>query len=257
MLSFMVCVLFLILADWCGPVNGQVSICNTNCGSSDRLTGPFRMTDTLPHPWSQVVFPTDKFGFCQMGCQFFFSEFPVNTTCKRLCDFVYRYQTTVQYSDLAETAVSECRDGCDIALQVCQPGFYCIGGVMIPCPPGRYRKTIPDLSITSLNAATVCAECPPGRYRPAGKGKKELDCSPCPIGKYAAVKGSVLVSDCVRCPAGKTAEQEGMDACKCITADSCDLVQQEKDSNGVLVDVHYYLNGVDFSRETTPFIGRW
>ena len=99
-------------------------------------------------------------------------------------------------------------DGCDIALQVCQPGFYCNHGEMHPCQAGRYRETIDDLSIQSLNSATVCTECPPGRYRASERGKKEEDCSKCPRGKYASVTGSVLVSDCVRCPAGKFAEIE-------------------------------------------------
>ena len=150
----------------------QVDICQANCASTDRLTGPRRMENTLPHPWSQAVFPTENFGFCQMGCQFFFSEFPVNTTCKRLCDYIYRYQVTVGYSDLAEQAINECRDGCDIALQVCQPGFYCNHGEMHPCQAGRYRETIDDLSIQSLNSATVCTECPPGRYRASERGKR-------------------------------------------------------------------------------------
>jgi hypothetical protein len=242
----------LIVLDWCGVVSAQVQICRENCKSSDRLVGPFRMVNQRPHPWSQAVFPTDKFAFCQMGCQFFFTEFPVNTTCKRLCDFIYRYQTTVAYSDLAETAIRECRDGCDIALLVCQAGFYCTEGVMIPCPPGRYRSPITDLSVMSLNLATVCAECPPGRYRPSSKGKKPEDCSKCPLGKYAGVTGSVLVSDCRRCPAGKTAEQEGMDACKCINEASCDLEINIQGS-----PVHFYKNGIDFARETAPFIGRW
>lgn len=249
-LSF--CIIALLLCHWCTTSLGQVGICADNCGSFDRLTGSFRMTETKPHPWSIAEFPTDKFGFCQMGCQFFFSEFPVIKTCKRMCDFVYRYQTTVQYSDLAEIAIQECRDGCDIAVQVCQPGFYCIGGVMIPCPPGRFRETVKDLSIESLNAATICTECAPGRYRPQTKGKRPEDCAKCPIGKYAGVTGSVLVSDCVRCPAGKTAEIEGMSECKCITPESCDLVIEQQG-----VDVHFYRDGVDFTRESLPFIGRW
>ena len=230
----------------------QVGICQDNCVSSDRLTGNNRMTATRPHPWSQAVFPTKKEGFCKMGCQFFFSDYPKNTTCKRLCDFVYRYQTTVGYNDLAELAVMECRDGCDIELQVCQEGFYCTAGMMLPCPPGTFRESIQDLSVTSLDLATICAECPPGRYRPAAKGKSPLDCSLCPIGKYAGVTGSVLVSDCKRCPAGKTAEEEGMQTCKCITESSCDM---KIFLDGV--EKHFYQDGIDFSRETIPYVGRW
>ena len=238
--------LFVVLLAFLGHyvIFSQVDICQTNCASSDRLTGPQRMENTLPHPWSQAVFPTANFGFCQMGCQFFFSEFPVNTTCKRLCDYIYRYQVSVGYSDLAEQAINECRDGCDIALQVCQPGFYCTNGVMLPCQAGRYRSTIDDLSITSLNAATACVECPPGRYRASERGKDPEDCSKCPRGKFASVTGSVLVSDCVRCPAGKFAEIEGMSECKCITEDSCGMET-------------YFAEDIDFYRESVPFVGRW
>mgnify|MGYP003706710963 CR=1 FL=1 len=251
-INVFLCFGVLIFLEWFPVVNGQVNLCQDNCGTADRLTGPFRNKAILPHPWAETTFPTNKVGFCKMGCQFFFSEFPVNTTCKRLCDFTYRYQVTVQYSDIAEQAINECRDGCDIALQICQPGFYCISGQMIPCEPGRFREAIKDISIDSLNAATECKECPPGRYRPQTKGKKPLDCSGCPIGKYAAVTGSVLVSDCQRCPAGKTAEEEGMDACKCITKTSCDYKLEQHG-----VDINYFANGVDFNRETQPYIGRW
>eukprot|EP00605_Chrysophyceae_sp_TOSAG23-4_P000669 GSChrysophyteH1.ASY1.ANO1.751.1 assembled CDS len=249
---FIVVFVFFLLCSLCDITSSQVYICAENCGSHDRLTGSYRMTNTRPHPWSIAEFPPNNSGFCQMGCQFFFNEFPVTTTCKRLCDFVYRYQVTVSYSDLAETAIQECRDGCDIAQQVCQPGFYCTQGRMIPCPPGRYRETIPDLSVESLNKAQICTECDPGRYRPQSKGKKPDDCRKCPVGKYADVTGSVLVSDCVRCPAGKTAEEEGMSQCKCITPDSCKLVMKQQ--TGM---VNFFENGVDFMRETEPFIGRW
>ena len=202
------------------------------------------MEGTLPHPFSQAIFPTTKYGFCQMGCQFFFSEFPKNTTCKALCDYTYRYTVTAGYSDLAEEAMLECKDGCDIALQVCQPGFYCNYGEMLPCQAGRYRESIPDLSITSLNAATVCSECPPGRYRASERGKSPEDCAKCPKGKFAAVTGSVLVSDCVRCPAGKFAEIEGMSSCKCITEGACDMED-------------FFADGVDYFRATVPYVGRW
>ena len=227
-----------------GRVFAQVDICQDNCASSDRLTGPRRMENTLPHPWSQAVFPTRLTGFCKMGCQFFFSEFPVNTTCKMLCDYTYRYEVTVGYTDLAEQAMNECQDGCDIALQVCQPGYYCISGQMLPCQAGRYRDTIPDLSIASLNAATVCAECPPGRYRASERGRRQDDCAKCPRGKYASVTGSVLVSDCVRCPAGKNAEIEGMSECKCITDESCNME-------------NYFAEEVDYFRPSVPYVGRW
>lgn len=82
-------------------------------------------------------------------------QVPKNTTCKRLCDYFYRYEITTGYSDIAEEAKLECQNGncfdvanpfaihkynisylgCDIALQVCEPGYYCSVGEMLPCPP--------------------------------------------------------------------------------------------------------------------------
>lgn len=243
--------------------SAQVDVCQNNCQSTDRLTGPFHLKYTRPHPWKQTVFPTKLEGFCKLGCQLFFAEFPRNTTCKRLCDYYYRYRVTTGYSDLAESAISECRDGCDIAVQVCQPGFYCITGEMLPCPPGTFREPVANLGVVALEGVSKCTRCPPGRYRPADKGKNADDCTKCPVGKYANVAGSVLVSDCKRCPAGKVAEELGMAACKCMTnngvANSCD---QTYYSNSNPDTTRYYLpdkNGetIDFYRQTSPFIGRW
>lgn len=241
---------------------GQVDVCQTNCEDANRLAGPRRMEFTKPHPWKQAVFPTKLQGFCKMGCQLFFAEFPKNTTCKRMCDYYYRTRNTVGYCDIAENAILECRDGCEIALAVCQPGFYCTEGQMMPCDPGTFREGVKDLSIRSLEATSQCLQCPPGRYRPANRGKSADDCTQCPIGKFANIPGSVLVSDCKRCPAGKNAEETGMAECKCITSagkvNSCDTLGTGGD--GSLK--HYYAadqsgQSVDYYRETTPFIGRW
>jgi len=193
-------------------IHAQVEICQANCASSDRLTGPEVTPNTRPHPWNIAPFPNKNFGFCQMGCQLFFSEFPYNVTCKRLCDFTYRYDTKVGYSDLNEQAISECRDGCDIALQVCQAGYFCNDGRMTVCAPGSYRESVSGVSIEQLSHTKECTLCPPGRYRAINKGKSANDCTLCPVGKYANVLGSVLVSDCKRCPAGKNAEERG----KCV-----------------------------------------
>jgi hypothetical protein len=46
------------------------------------------------------------------------------------------------------------------------------------------------------------------------------------------------------------AEEPGMRLCKCITGESCDLEFKRSGNT-------YYNNGVDFYRETVPFIGRW
>lgn len=251
------------------PSHAQVSICQANCNSAERLTGPFQLLHTKQHPWKQTGFPTKLDGFCKLGCQLFYAEFPRNTTCKRMCDYYYRYQVTVGYNDLAEQAISECRDGCDIALQICQPGFYCpaepapSAGEMLPCAPGSYRLPVQGLGIVALKGVQQCTLCPPGRYRAEGRGKTPDDCAKCPIGKYANIPGSVLVSDCKRCPAGKVAEQAGMPACKCMTdngqANSCDQGYYSSNNPDT---TRYYLPDatgyfVDFYRETSPYIGRW
>jgi hypothetical protein len=100
----------------------QVELCQSNCVSSDRLVGPTRMPKTKTHPWAVAAFPSSNGGFCKLGCQIFYTEVPQDTTCHRLCDYFYRYNVTVGYSDLIEEAKLECQNGCDIALQVCQAG---------------------------------------------------------------------------------------------------------------------------------------
>eukprot|EP01038_Epipyxis_sp_PR26KG_P007444 gene7444-10144_t len=240
----------IILIYFIGISNSQLELCQSNCESSDRLVGPTRMTGTQPHPWSITEYPTGFSGFCKLGCTLFFSETPRNSTCQNLCGYFYRYKVTSQYSDLAEEAKLECQDGCEIALTVCQAGYYCSSGEMTACPPGTYREAVTDISILALDKAHSCTACPYGRYRSASKGASADECTKCPIGKYANVTGSVKDSDCQRCPAGKNAEEPGMKLCKCITQESCNL-----EINGI----EYFgdKNGVDFNRETIPFIGRW
>lgn len=233
-----------------------LQLCQANCDSSDRIVGPTKMLYTRQHPWKIAQFPSKNIGFCKLGCQFFFTEFPTNITCRRSCDFAYRYKIPVQYSDIAEEAINECRDGCDIGLTVCQAGYYCNKGVMISCPAGRYREPVPDLSVGALQSALECFQCPYGRYRSRDKGKNANECTLCPIGKYANILGSILVSDCLRCPAGKHAEQEGMRLCKCITKDSCALTVRNARTTTKWFSLTEK-DGIDFFRETIPFIGRW
>lgn len=240
--------LLLVISIFLRTSNGQLDSCQANCASADRLTGPTRMLETLPHPWSIADFPSQFDGFCKLGCQLFYTETPRNTTCKRLCDYFYRYEVTTGYSDIAEEARLECQDGCDIGLSVCQAGYFCNDGIMSPCPAGTYREAVTDLSIVALTKATQCTLCPFGRYRSTNKGKSADECSKCPIGKFANVEGSIQVSDCQRCPAGTTAEEEGMRLCTCITEDSCDLE---------VLGQTFFSNDVDFYRESLPFIGRW
>ena len=244
-------IVFLVLCvfnhiEW--RADAQLSLCQSNCVSSDRLTGPTKMLETRQHPWAIAAFPTKQSGFCSLGCQLFYNEVPKDTTCKRLCNYFYRYKITVGYNDLAEEAKLECQDGCDIALQVCQAGYFCNNGTMLPCPAGTYREPVTDVSILALEKANECTKCPYGRYRSTNKGKSADECTKCPIGTYANVTGSVQQSDCLRCPAGQNAEEEGQRVCKCITKGSCG---SEIDNNVV------YSNGVDYYRESIPFIGRW
>ena len=143
-------------------------------------------------------------GFCKLGCQLFYAEVPKLTTCNRLCTYFYRYSITTNYSDIMEEAQLECKDGCDIALQICSPGlfhmdfsafvhcnlidriksihsiqflrsihlgYYCASGDMLPCPIGTFRGTVPDVSLESLARTQTCELCPVGRFRGTPKAK--------------------------------------------------------------------------------------
>lgn len=248
--------------------HGTVELCQGNCvAGTKRLVGPTQPTKTRPHPWKTAPFPTHFRGFCDLGCQFFFSENPQIINCSRACNYQYRYHVTVGYSDLAEVAINECVDGCGIALLVCQAGYYCTGGVMLPCPAGRFRgpnmtdvrnvtiegnATVPKRTvIETKDLVTTCIDCPVGRYRSRALGVTPDDCALCPIGTYLNRTGSVTLLDCVRCPAGMTAEEPGMALCKCITPDSCDLRTTFFGGSQ-----EFYSNGVDFYRESVPYVGR-
>jgi hypothetical protein len=227
-------------------VTGTVERCQGNCDAgSSRLVGPTKPANTRPHPWKKAPFPYPFDGFCKLGCQLFFSEDPYNVTCKQSCDYSYRYGVTVQYSDLGEVAKLECRDGCDIGLLICQEGYYCDGGMMRTCPPGRFREGDTD-------HVTECIDCPYGRYRVRDKGTSADVCTKCPKGKYNNATGSLSPDDCLRCPAGMTAEEEGMRLCKCITIESCEMYLTVDGK-----DYLYYKNGIDYYRETVPFVGRY
>lgn len=241
-------IFLIILALTAVSVSAQLDLCQANCVSSDRLVGPTKMKETRPHPWKVAQYPTKNDGFCKLGCQIFYTDTPKNTTCNRLCEYFYRYKITAAYSDLAEEAKLECQDGCGIALQICQAGYYCNTGVMLPCPIGTYREAVTDVSIVALDKAHECTPCPYGRYRSTTKGKSADDCNKCPRGTYVDKVGSTDISDCKRCPAGTHADEEGMRNCECITQDSCDLEVAGKT---------YFENGVDYYRESVPYIGRW
>lgn len=192
-------------------VKATVARCQSNCAASDRLTGPTKMPKTRPHPFAIAQFPTKNDAFCMLGCQYFFSDYPTKSSCVAQCEYYYRYQLSVGYSDIIEESLSNCRDGCDIALQTCQAGFYCENEAMLECPEGTFRND----SMGTLSVKE-CTKCPFGRYRSLTKGKSPDDCSLCPRGKYADVEGTTATSRCIRCPAGKFADEMGMRNCRCI-----------------------------------------
>ena len=66
---------------------------------------------------------------------------------------------------MIEEAKLECHDGCDIALLICDAGYYCATGEMLPCGPGTYRASVTGISIIALSLAHRCTNCPKGRYR--------------------------------------------------------------------------------------------
>lgn len=242
--------ILILLYHYIIDVSSTALRCQSNCEGTTNITrwvGPTKPANTRQHPWIPAEFPTKFSGFCKLGCQLFFSEDPYNVTCKRSCDYSYRYEVTVQYSDYIEISRLECRDGCDIGLLVCQTGYYCTGGKMLPCPPGRFRES--DMGADEVRS---CIDCPIGRYRERDKGTSADTCELCPIGKYNDLTGADSINFCKRCPAGMTAEERGMGQCKCITPDSCDLTVNVNGN-----DTTYYSNNIDYFRETVPYIGRW
>ena len=208
--------------------------CYKDCHSSPRPVGPtrpwdeeddlgnaLRITKPYPHHFASVDVEEGNYpfaGFCSLGCKYFFvssgagdvdSTVSTLDQCLNQCDKNFSYNITV-YSDLMEVARLECRDGCQMALKRCQPGYYCLqvsfdkvtdpisnipqkqytGGEMIPCPAGTYRET-------SYDAITQCIECPPNYYREDIKGKSSADCAECPP-YTSSKKGSNSVKDCIR-----------------------------------------------------------
>ena len=222
----------------------------------DVTAAPYRANLALhggrPNPYAK---------FCEVGCvEFFSSSDPVTLDeCTGKCDGRYEYNVTVGYSDVAEVARLECRDGCQMALIRCQPGYYCsqvvpsrvgddsekgggggplyAGGIMTQCPAGTYRDV-------SYGAVEECLPCPPGRYREDIKGRDLESCAKCRVGTYAAHPGGTSVRDCLRCPAGRFNSEEGGARWKCIRPMAC-----EGDGPASPADSE--------KRDTVPFIGRW
>ena len=221
---------------------------------------PTQFSDFVEFMRLETPNPNPFGDFCALGCSYFFSTHDMPSTlltCTEKCDHEYRSKAhiTVHYSDLAETARLECRDGCQIALKRCQPGYKCTQTVMVAdpvsgddvgytegqmevCPPGTYR----DFSYEQVEA---CVDCPPGRYREAEKGRYMESCSKCPVGKYVNHTGSSSILECDRCPAGRFGRESGLAICTCITERSCQEPQT------------YASPANADKRESFPFEGRW
>jgi len=191
---------------------------NPSCTAEDaselRPIGPTPPPSSKEHPWavaqSAALTGNMRVPFCEFGCSNYFSDTPSIATCFAKCDATYAYNITVGYSDLAEVARYECRDGCDLANRRCQPGYYCDEKQMRVCPAGRYR----DYAYTQT---TTCVDCPTGRWRSATQGRYMDTCSKCPAGTYVSTTGATDQAQCLRCPAGTHGPQEGLAVCIDIT----------------------------------------
>ena len=153
---------------------------------------------------------------------------------------------------MIDNANNECHKGCNLGKTICQGGFYCIDGSMMPCPAGTYRT--PTTNITSVfdpGYASQCTPCPYGSYRSTPEGVYVTDCALCPVGKYSNAIGQTSITACQDCPAGQFTSQSGSRFCQCITADSCDMAVT---LGGETVD--YYKDGIDYFRESVPYVGR-
>lgn len=194
-----------------------------------------RPPNTQPYPFAIAPEPNTYPDFCQQGCVYWFSDSPNLPDCYSRCDHQYRFisaNSDVNYSDWAEVARWECRDGCDIAYLRCQPGYYCTDDQMIICPVGRYRDF-------EYNNVAECNLCPTGRYRDREGARKLEACSQCPQGYYVSTEGSTREGDCDRCPDGTFGPEPGLAICKNITKMS---------------GLNKWRN---YQRESVPFIGRW
>jgi len=223
----------------------------------DALGNPLRLTRPYPYHKASTTEGYDFPRFCELGCTYFYvssgagmnpswpSDKSTLDRCMEQCDDTYRYNVTVGYNDLLETIRLECRDGCQIALIRCQPGYYCLqaspapdkiysGGDMLPCPAGTYRDV-------AYEQVSECVPCPPNHFREGIKGRSLSGCSKCPANTSSRQR-STSITDCVRCPAGKTSTAGS--SCKCITPQACDENQLPFPADAE-------------KRDSVPFIGRW
>lgn len=106
---------------------------------------------------------------------------------------------------------------------VCEPGYYCIDGIRIPCPAGVYGET------NGLITAACTSVCPIGYYCPQGSqipvpcpagrfgaevGLSDSSCSgPCDIGHWCPLASSS--SRARQCPGGRYGPVEGLRTSHC------------------------------------------
>jgi hypothetical protein len=118
------------------------------------------------------------------------------------------------------TAAQQCK--------TCLPGFYCVGGISLPCPANAYCPSgsaaptqCPALSTSPANssASTAC-ECGDGYYMSNGV------CLICGYGTYGA-KGTV--GACKTCPANSITTSQGaylLSQCLCAPGFTGDAMAQ-------------------------------
>eukprot|EP00968_Pinguiococcus_pyrenoidosus_P027197 scaffold7358_cov252-Pinguiococcus_pyrenoidosus.AAC.41 len=192
--------------------------CQASCAAgAERLVGPTRPPNSRGHPFFPAPDPNENMQYCHTGCALFFEQFPAVTACEAQCDFLYRYDVSVGYSDHAEVARLECADGCRIGLLSCQAGYFCAGGQMLECAPGQYRNETDPIE--------ACIDCPRGRYRGDSRGRRHRGlhpypwrlrvkrtssigryleaCKECPTGKFVNATGATRVESCLRVPPGR------------------------------------------------------
>ena len=75
---------------------------------TQRLVGPTEPAPELnvTYPFVRAPFPLPYSRFCQLGCSFFFSGAPQNSSCCAMCDGVYARNPSVGISDYAEKVCS-------------------------------------------------------------------------------------------------------------------------------------------------------
>ena len=257
-----------------------------------RLTRPYPFHAAADDDDDERDYPS----FCRLGCNYFFvpesSDGPEDeppsrsdgskstlNLCLERCEDEFEYTSTAPpYNDLVAIARLECRDGCLLALERCQPGYYCkqvsfrdgdgtysggtySGGEMTPCPPGTYRDV-------DYGAVEACVPCPPNHFREDVKGRSASSCTPCPAGTSAVGPGSESVADCVRCPAGTFASQPAS-YCSCITPDACAREQLPSPADAekkvrvaqwvdsiCLFPSFFFTASTCSAQDTVPYIGR-